>query len=60
MILGCRMKMLRLTGRMETDAKPLTDFREISVYPTEEDLTAAVELRPNRVDKGTTIILLFI
>ena len=56
MILGCRMKMLRLTGRMETDAKPLTDFREISVYPTEEDLTAAVELRPNCVDKGKRYI----
>ena len=51
-----RMQQLRLTGRIETDAKPLTDFREISVYPTEEDLTAAVELRPNCVDKGKRYI----
>lgn len=29
------------------------NFRDIPVYPIEQDLTQVVELRANRVDKGT-------
>ena len=51
---------MSLTGRIETDVKPLTDFREISVYPTEEDLTVPVELRPNCVDKGKQVMFCYL
>ena len=47
-----RMKKMRIHGRVEVEEKPLGDFRDISVYPTEEDLATGVELRPNRDTQG--------
>ncbi|XP_067947233.1 NFX1-type zinc finger-containing protein 1-like [Watersipora subatra] len=47
-----RMKEMERTGRVVLNEKPLGDFREISVYPTEEDLQGGVELRPNCTDKA--------
>jgi len=46
-----RKAKLAKTGRVLTNEKPETSFREMSVYPTEEDLEEDVELRKNKIDE---------
>ncbi|KAF6021739.1 hypothetical protein EB796_019961 [Bugula neritina] len=48
--LALRKAKLAKTGRVVTSEKPETSFREMSVYPTEEDLEEDVELRKNNID----------